>query len=167
MLSSQTWMLFMVMQSPCHVNANALSVIVAILPGVSGGEWLPLARIEHREPAYPPVPADVRENGRMWQNADCGRRNGLWFRNWAWLRFRTPPPVLPRPHPVIAGWGFVFWGVRYGVRGVVLPGMADLSRLERLPRAGHVLGSGAIVASCMAPMRPSMQLVASEWPTLA
>jgi len=73
MLSSQTWMLFMVMHQPCHVNANALSMIVAILPGVSGGDWLPLTRIEHREPASPSVPADVH---RM---AECGKiRTVVW-----------------------------------------------------------------------------------------
>jgi hypothetical protein len=57
----------MVMHHHYLVNASALPAIVAILSGVSGGDWLPLACIERREPACPPVPADVR------QMAECGK----------------------------------------------------------------------------------------------
>lgn len=39
--------------------------------------------------------ASVRENGGMWQNGNCNLTRGRWFRNWLWVRFRSPPPKIP------------------------------------------------------------------------
>ncbi len=85
----------MVMQSPCLVNASALSATVAILSEDSDGEWLPVAHVERIASVCPPDLANVRVNGQMIQNRDWRLADGLLFRLRTRVRFRVSSHSWP------------------------------------------------------------------------